>query len=275
MVSPTRDEKQKQAAEDALERLSPAVCRIFDRYLNRYFSKNFHGVRIAKDGMPPEIATDHGLVVYSNHSAWWDPLIMFLVSRTYFADRRGFGPMDAQALEKYSFMRKIGLFPVEQDSSRGAVHFLNLSHGLLKTPMTSLFLTPQGQFADARVRPVSFKPGIAHLARDSEKVTFLPMAVEYCFWNESKPELLARFGTPIQSASGNDKSLDDWQNQLQMALQTTQDKLAMDAMSRDPERFSPLLSGSAGVGFAYDTWRRIKALATGRKFSAAHEDDKT
>ncbi len=60
-----------------------------------------------------------------------------------------------------------------------------------------------------------------------------------------------------------------------MALQTTQDKLAMDAMSRDAERFSPLLSGSAGVGLAYDTWRRIKALVRGQKFSAAHEDDKT
>ena len=63
-------------------------------------------------------------------------------------------------------MRKIGLFPVEQDTSRGAVHFLNVSHGLLNEPMTSLWLTPQGQFADARVRPVAFKPGIAHLARD-------------------------------------------------------------------------------------------------------------
>ena len=39
MVSPAREEKQKQEAQDALELLSPAVCRIFDRYLNRYFAK--------------------------------------------------------------------------------------------------------------------------------------------------------------------------------------------------------------------------------------------
>lgn len=275
MVSPSREDKQKQHAQEALETLSPGVCRFFERYLNRYFAKNFHGVRLAKDGGPPDIPTNHGLVVYSNHSSWWDPLTMFYLSRSLFADRRGFGPIDAEALEKYKFMRKIGLFPVEQDSSRGAVHFLNVSHGLLRTPMTSLWLTPQGQFADARVRPVAFKPGIAHLARDSENVTFLPLAVEYCFWNESKPELLTRFGMPISSTAVKDKSVDDWQNQLQMALQTTQDKLAMEAMSRDPERFTPLMSGSAGVGFAYDAWRRVKALITGKKFSAAHEDDRT
>lgn len=275
MVSQAREEKQKQVAEEALELMSPTVCKIFDRYLNRYFTKNFHGVRLAKDGAAPAVAADHGLVVYCNHSAWWDPLIMFYLSRTVYGERKGFGPIDAEALEKYRFMRKIGLYPVEQESSRGSVHFLNVSHGLLKHPMTSLWLTPQGQFADARVRPVAFKPGIAHLARDCGQVTFVPMALEYCFWNESKPELLVRFGTPLNSIAPKDKPADDWQNQLQMALQTAQDKLVMDAMSRDPERFTSLLKGSVGVGFAYDAWRRVKALAQGKRFSAAHEDEKT
>lgn len=275
MVSPAKAEKQKEEAQAALELLSPRVCRFFERYLNRYFAKNFHGVRLAKDSAAPEVSAERGLVVYCNHASWWDPLIMFQLSRTLYPDRNGFGPIDAAALEKYQFMRKIGLFPVEQDTKRGAVHFLLVSHGLLKELNTSLWLTPQGQFSDARVRPVAFKPGIAHLARDSENVTFLPMALEYCFWNESKPELLIRFGTPLHGAHANDKSADDWQNQLQMALQTAQDKLAMDAMSRDPERFSSVLSGSAGVGFAYDAWRRVKALVRGRSFSAAHEDDKS
>ncbi len=275
MVSSAREEKQNLEAQAAQDLLSPVVCRIFDRYLNRYLPKNFHGVRIAKDGLPPEIAAEQGLVVYCNHPSWWDPLIMFFLSRSLFPERNGFGPIDAAALEKYKFMRKIGLFPVEQDTSRGAVDFLHVSQGLLKRPMTSLWLTPQGQFTDARVRPVAFRPGIAHLARDCANVTFLPLAIEICFWNESKPELLTRFGTPIHNGGAKGKRLDEWQNQLQMALQTAQDKLAMDAMSRDPERFSSLLSGSAGVGFAYDAWRRVKALASGRKFSAAHEDEKS
>ncbi len=275
MVSQAREEKQKRAAEEPLELLSPAVCRIFDRYLNRYFAKNFHGVRLARDGAPPPVDADHGLVVFCNHPSWWDPLIMFYLSWNLYSDRKGFGPIDAEALEKYRFMRKIGLYPVEQETSRGSVDFLNVSNGLLLHPMTSIWMTPQGQFADARVRPVAFKPGIAHLARDCGAVTFVPLALEICFWNESKPELLVRFGTPLSSAGPKDKPMEDWQNQLQMALQTAQDKLAMDAMSRDPERFTSLLQGSVGVGFAYDAWRRVKALATGKRFSAAHEDDKT
>ncbi|MEM1200223.1 MAG: hypothetical protein AAGI06_13035, partial [Pseudomonadota bacterium] len=75
MASPSRDEKQKRAAQEAMELLNPTICRIFERYLNRYFKKNFHGLRVARDGEAPVIETDHGLVVYCNHASWWDPLV--------------------------------------------------------------------------------------------------------------------------------------------------------------------------------------------------------
>lgn len=272
MAKTPKADRQKQAADEVLARYSPRVCRFFERYLTRYIGKNFHGFRLAKGGEASAIPAEHGLVVYNNHSSWWDPLVMFYLSRTVYGDRRGFGPIDAVAVEKYKFMLKIGLFPVAQDSARGAVQFLNISHGLLNHGQTSLWLTPQGEFADARRRPAGFKPGIAHLARDCENVSFVPLALEYCFWNESKPELLMRFGKPIVASKAGERSIEDWQSALEAGLEATQDALADDAMSRDPERFTPVLSGEAGVGVVYDTWRRLKALVTGKKFSAAHED---
>lgn len=270
---PSKADRQEQAAEEVFARCSPRVMKFFERYLKRYFAKNFHGLRVSLQGQIPKIKPSHGLVVYCNHSSWWDPLILFYLSRLAFSDRRGFGPIDAKAVEKYKFMLKIGLFPVEQDTPRGAAQFLKISHGLLAEKATSLWLTPQGQFIDARARPVEFKAGLAHLARDSENVTFVPMALEYCFWNESKPELLMHFGTPIETVATEDKPTEDWQTVLEQGLEAAQDALAEDTKSRDPARFKPLLSGEAGVGFAYDAWRRVKALVTGKKFTAAHEDE--
>ena len=50
----------------------------------------------------------------------------------------------------------------------------------------------------------------------------------------------------------------------------TMDQLAADALSRDPARFEPLVSGAAGIGGIYDLWRRAKALVRGEQFQPQH-----
>jgi hypothetical protein len=52
------------------------------------------------------------------------------------------------------------------------------------------------------------------------------------------------------------------------------DALADDAATRDPDRFTTVVLGRAGVGGAYDVWRRLKAWARGRSFDAAHGEDR-
>ena len=56
-----------------------------------------------------------------------------------------------------------------------------------------LFLTPQGKFADVRA-PLVFAPGLEHLAARAPRAHFLPLAIEYTFWEERKPEVLLAFG---------------------------------------------------------------------------------
>jgi hypothetical protein len=107
--------------------------------------------------------------------------------------------MDAAALERYAFFKRIGMFGVEQNSRRGAVQFLRIVRAILSDADHILWLTPQGRFADARERPVQFKPGIGHLGDAAERVCFLPLAVEYVFWEERLPEILVRFGPPFET----------------------------------------------------------------------------
>ena len=117
MAKTPKAERQRQAAEEVLARLSPRISRMFVRYLTRYFGKHFHGFRIAKGGEAPAIPDGQGLVVFNNHASWWDALTMYYLGSTAFPGRSCFGPMDAEALEKYSFFKKLGVFGVERTAS--------------------------------------------------------------------------------------------------------------------------------------------------------------
>ncbi|MBV8916380.1 MAG: acyltransferase, partial [Acetobacteraceae bacterium] len=124
------------------------------------------------------------------------------------------------------------------------------------------------EFSDVRARPVRLRPGIAHLMRRLPDAIVLPLAMEYAFWNEGKPEALARFGAPI--AAGRSRSVAEWTTLLQAELERTMDELAADSLRRDPRLFQPLMQASAGVGPIYGAYRRVRALATGQAFDVSH-----
>ncbi|MFO1088846.1 MAG: lysophospholipid acyltransferase family protein [Hyphomicrobiales bacterium] len=264
----TSSSVREKAADEIVAARSARVLGLFNVWLERYFRRKFTSVRVLKNTVP---AVDPGrsLVVFGNHPAWWDPLTFILLSNRLFPQYRSFGPMDARMLEKYRFMRKLGVFGVEQETMRGAAQFLLVSRGLLSDPANALWLTPQGHFSDARVRPVTFRAGLGHTARDVE-ATFVPIAMELVFWNEPSPELLVAFGAPIVS-TGDDKP-EAWTQRFEAALEATMDRLAQASMARDPALFDALLTGDGGVSLAYDVFRRLKALAQGKPYRPAHGD---
>jgi 1-acyl-sn-glycerol-3-phosphate acyltransferase len=259
--------RDTKAADEVLARFSPRISRVFDLYCQRMIARRFTALRILGK-LPEAMPQDRGMLVFANHSSWYDPLIFFMLSRALFPSHTAFGPMDSVALKKYAFMQKIGIFGVEQGSARGAARFLQVSRGLLSKPGNGVWLTPQGSFSDVRVRPVRFQGGLARLARDGNAFA-LPFAIELLFWNEARPEMLIHFGDPIDTAS-EVHDVDQWNHVLEQALTRVQDELAEAAMSRDPDRFTTLIDGTTGVNFIYDGWRYLKALARGESFSAAH-----
>ncbi len=255
-------------SDDPLARRSPFLFWAFGWYLRWYFWRRFHGVRLSRGGRP---ITPPGrpVIIYSNHPSWWDPAFFILLATKLFAGRAGFGPMDAAALGRYGVLQRMGIFGIDLASPRGAARFLETSLRVLATPTSMLWITAEGAFTDARSRPVHLRPGIAHLARRVPGAIILPLAVEYSFWNESKPEALARFGTPIETGRG--RSVTEWTAHLEAELARTMDALQAESMQRNPALFDKLLGGRAGVGGIYDTWRRLRAWAGGRRFDPSHE----
>jgi 1-acyl-sn-glycerol-3-phosphate acyltransferase len=244
------------------------LYRLFGLYLHWYFWRRFHAVRVSRAGLPLGVA-GRPLIIYGNHPSWWDPALYILLCNKLFPGRAGFGPMDARALGKYGLLEKMGVFGIELDTARGAARFLATSERVLAAPGSILWITAEGHFTDPRQRPIRLRPGLAHLARRIPDAVILPLAVEYSFWNESRPEALARFGAPIES--GRARSTGEWTAHLEAQLAETMDALAAESMARDPALFQALVRGGAGVGGIYDVWRRVRAWAAGRRFDPSHE----
>jgi 1-acyl-sn-glycerol-3-phosphate acyltransferase len=212
------------------------------------------------------------LVLYSNHASWWDALVCLAVKQQFFPSHAAFAPMDAAMLNRYKMFEKLGFFGVEQGSRRGAAHFLRTAEAILKSPQALLAITPQSRFADVRERPVRFEAGLGHLAMRVENAIFVPVAAEYVFWEERLPEILVRFGEPVQVRREHNAAFDAkyWTCLFEQKLTETQDALAVEAQRRNSEDFQTVLRGGAGQGGIYDLWRGFKAKWRSEPFRKEH-----
>jgi 1-acyl-sn-glycerol-3-phosphate acyltransferase len=272
MGDPMAGMVQEPAGVEGLPRRSPLLIRLFARYVRHYVGRHFHTVRLAREPRPSP-GPERPLIVYANHCSWWDPLACMIVATELFPDRKHYAPMDPDALSRYRFFGRLGFFGVEPDSMRGAVALLRKGAAILAEPGATLWITPQGRFADPRERPVGLKPGIGRLARRVGGCELVPLAVEYPFGEERLPEALLRFGTTVRAEELEDVPPDELTELLSERLEATQDALARAAIERDFSRFEVLLRGRAGIGGVYDLWRRLKAAVRGEHFRAAHGEE--
>jgi 1-acyl-sn-glycerol-3-phosphate acyltransferase len=244
------------------------LLSFFSYYLQWYIGRHFHALRLANSGRFP--TTSGPLIIFANHASWWDPLSCLVLSRHFLPEASHYGPMDEAALEHYGFLRKLGFFPVDNGTQRGAAQFLRAAHQILSIPNSVLWISPEGCFTDMRTRPAIFRPGLATLVSRIGACTLVPLAIEYTFWDERLPEVLVSCGQPVEVTDGKQHSVAEWNHRLAAALAATQDDLAALARLRDPGRFETILSGRVGIGGVYESWKRFVALLTRRVYEGSH-----
>ena len=252
-------------------RVSQRLVRLFTRYSRGYVRRHFHGVRLLKS---------HGLaadfrrlpaVVFLNHASWWDPLICLHLAAEYFPNRTSYAPIEANALQKYRFLAKLGFFGIDTSSARGAATFLRNACSVLESPERMLWVTPQGKFTDVRTRPLSFRGGLASIAGRVGPTVLLPMAVEYTFWEERSPEVLIAFGNPLFTQQhANSCGVSDWESALEHTLQDAQDALAEASQRRNADEWEVLFRGASGTAAIYDLWRQARAAIRREGFTPEH-----
>lgn len=239
----------------------------FRGYVKRFVRRNFNAVRVACRDRIEQIGSGP-IVCYINHPGWWDPMTGVLLTAEFFPGFRFAAPMDAEALDSYPILNRLGFFPVARDSAEGARTFLRTARRCLADPRSILWVTPAGRFTDVRER-VDFQPGLSHLITTEFSGTAIPLAIEYAFWNERQPELLIEFGQPLNTA-GLPADRRARNTILEAELHALQDSLAARAIRRSESEFETLCLGRAGVGGLYDATRRMVSWSRGKRFEQRH-----
>jgi len=266
---PDRLAQAPAARGPALPTVNHALYRGFVRYSRWYVKRHFHAVRLAEPGWPA-VPDDEPVLVYLNHPGWWDPLVGLMLAVTGFSTYRHYAPIETAALGQYRFFERLGFFGIEPGTAQGSARFLRLGERIMREPGCALWVTAEGFFTDVRHRPVTLRPGVAHLARRLERGVIVPLALEYPFWHQRLPEALARFGEPIDIRATRERSVSEWQYRLRTELERAMDALAARSMRRDASEWRPVLRGASGTGALYDTWRRVRCWMRGERFARGH-----
>jgi 1-acyl-sn-glycerol-3-phosphate acyltransferase len=265
--------QSRELFEPPAPKVSARGVSFFAAYSRRYMSRYFHSIRISKCGLPP-CDLSRPLVIYLNHASWWDPLVCLQLSRTYFATRTSFAPIDAVALERYRFFKSLGFYGIEQRSIRGARTFLRTTRAILRSERNMVWLTPQGRFSDVRERPLRLQPGIGALAAQMRDAAFVPLAVEYAFWTEPRPEILLSFGKCAIPGDEPPLSAGAWTEFMRSSLESVQDELASRSCRRDPAEWLVLDRGASGVNAIYDGWHWLRSRFTRVAHTAEHQPER-
>lgn len=169
---------------------SPVFSRLFSVYAGWTVRRHFRAVFVR--GNLPD--TRSPLLVCVHHAGWWDPILLFHLSRRRFPGRH-FTMMEAANLRRYPFFRRLGAFGVDRESPTGPLPSLRYALARLSEPPSRVWIFPQGAIAPVDRRPIDVDPGAAWLASRAG-VPVVAVAIRYEFREDQLPEAFVSFSEP-------------------------------------------------------------------------------
>lgn len=180
-------------------RKSALFLRWFSGDAEKRLRTSFARVRIrGLDNLRTAIASGPVLVV-TNHTAWWDPLVAIVITNRI-VKTDSYAMMDAKNLERLPFFGKVGAFGVSLDDPSDGARAMRYAAKLLSGGGGSnrlVWIFAQGREVPITVRPLGFRPGSGEIARLA-RAAVVPGALRYEMGNTPEPTLWISFGTPIQ-----------------------------------------------------------------------------
>jgi hypothetical protein len=254
---------------------SPFLERYFLLYTRRYLRRSFHAVHLLGDAPRFDDDGHTPLLVYLNHSSWWDVLVGLLIETELFG-WEWYTVMDARQLERYKFFSRLGVMGVDRASLSGAKEFLSYAETLLKGKRRALWVTPQGAMLSNYTRPITFQPGLGYLAAGLQNFHLARVTLHYEFWDERLPEAFVSVA-PIEhiQIAGQPFDRKAFVHAQERALEAQLDTLLAAVQARDRAAFHPLLRGQVGISPVYDAMRALGARLRGERFTPEHGEVQT
>lgn len=167
---------------------------LFGHYNRNLIGRRFAGLRVAGWENLTQRPMDAPLLLYANHSSWWDALIIVHLNRRARLD--GYALMEERQLVQYQFFRRLGAVGVVREDARAARESLLYLANLLGGTARALWIFPQGVTQPNDVRPLQLYNGAARVVQKLGCTYAAPVALRYEFLQDFKPMAFARIGLP-------------------------------------------------------------------------------
>ena len=178
-----------------------------DRIFFRMLSHRFYALRIKNlEAFQERRNKEYPSIIYAPHMNWWDGIVGYNLMRRAFKVKPR---MMIEEMNRFPLFSFIGAFPVNKASAQAAMISLKYIVDNLKDPDLALWIFPQGIVKPPNYRPIEFQTGLTYIAQNDAKkhggVNLIPLAVNYTFLREDRPECLAQVGEPIIITQNNCK----------------------------------------------------------------------
>ena len=197
-IPPTRLRNRKE--KQRVARNLPFWTWLGDRILFRMLSHRFYALRIKNlEAFNERRNKNFPSIIYAPHNNWWDGIVGYNLMRRAFKVRCR---MMIEEMNRFPLFSLIGAFPVNKASAQEAMKALKYSVDLLSDLKNILCIFPQGIIRPPHYRPIEFQTGLAYIAQNAAKkygkVNLIPVAIDFCFFRDNRPEVVVDFGECIE-----------------------------------------------------------------------------
>ncbi len=204
-----------------------------------------------------DAATAGPVVVVSNHSAYWDPIVVIHLVLGH-ARLEGFAMMDAANLRRRPFFALVGGFGVDLTDARDGARAVRYAASLLNAPRRLVWIFPEGRERAVSRAPLDFKGGAAAVARAAPRSVTIPAAIRYVHASEPSPKVFVSFGAPLPASRDIEATRARQQRAVEAELGVIDDAIT----GGDGSAFSPLRSGGTRVSSSLSVGERALAAMT-------------
>lgn len=171
---------------------------IADVFFFSMIENRFYSMKI-KDGKNFKLRNpDYPCIFYAPHSNWWDGLVGYNLCKRFFNKKIN---IMVEELNRFPILSLVGAFSVDKTSPQQAIKALKYSVEVLKDKEKVIWIFPQGIINPPNARPIEFQTGLTYIAQNSIKeyggINLCPLAINYAFLREDKPEIIVDVGEPI------------------------------------------------------------------------------
>jgi chlorobactene lauroyltransferase len=230
------------------------LYRLFAR---RSLARTFDTVWLQHHGPLPAPAGGP-LVLYLNHSSWWDGYLMYVIHRVVLRGQFDVHLlMEEKQLRAYRFFTWSGAFSVNRNDPDDSLRSQQYAASLLRggSRPRALFIFPQGKIVPADRRPLVSFPGIARIIALADPVTLCPVALRYEFLGQQWPHAFIRLGPTHHAVEP--ANIAATMADVTARLTEACDALREDVLGLRLDRFRPLLRGRLGIDKRFDNVRKL------------------